>query len=53
MFEFLIFIAACAVIAFLVTNIQKYIDQPKVKLQPIKIKREEIRGPSSRQKRPY
>lgn len=53
MFEFLIFIAACAVIAFLVTNIQKYIEQPKVKLQPIKIEREATRRPISRKNRSY
>lgn len=43
MFEFLLFIAACAAIAFLVANIQKIAVAPKVKLQPIKIEREEKR----------
>lgn len=40
MFEFLLFVAACAIIAVLVANVQKLISQPKVKLQPIKIERE-------------
>lgn len=54
MFEFLLFIAACAAIAFLVANIQKIAVAPKTKLQPIKIEREEkMRRPISRQKRPY
>ena len=54
MFEFLLFIAACAAIAFLVVNIQKYAAQPKTKLQPIKIEREEkTRRLAPRQKRPY
>ncbi|RBO83754.1 hypothetical protein [Marinomonas aquiplantarum] len=52
MFEFVLFVAACAVIAFLVANIQKSVSQPKTKLQPIKIEREEKRQPIRRQ-RPY
>lgn len=53
MFEFLLFVTACAVIAFLVANIQKIVNQPKTKLQPIKIEREQKRRPMPRQKRPY
>jgi hypothetical protein len=53
MFEFLLFIAACAVIAFLVNNIQKSVAQPKAKLKPIKIEREEVRRPTPRHRRPY
>ncbi|ETX11943.1 hypothetical protein MUS1_08240 [Marinomonas ushuaiensis DSM 15871] len=53
MFEFLLFVAACAVIAFLVTNTQKLVNQPKTKLQPIKIEREQKRRLAPRQKRPY
>ncbi|MCB5162746.1 hypothetical protein [Marinomonas algarum] len=41
MFELLLFIAACAAIAFLVANIQKLTATPKTKLQPIKIERED------------
>ncbi|MBJ7538816.1 hypothetical protein [Marinomonas transparens] len=41
MFEFLLFIAACAVIAFLVANIQQLVAQPKTKLKPIRIETEE------------
>lgn len=53
MFEFLLFIVACAAIAFLVANIQKQTTQPKTKLQPIKIEREEQRRPIPRHRRPY
>ncbi|MEO9273285.1 MAG: hypothetical protein ABJN96_04835 [Marinomonas sp.] len=53
MFEFLLFVAACAVIAFLAKNIQKSVAQPKSKLQPIKIEREEVRRPTPRHRRPY
>ncbi|NLQ17861.1 hypothetical protein HGG82_09500 [Marinomonas sp. M1K-6] len=53
MFEFLLFAAACAAIAFLVANIQKYTAQPKTKLQPIKIEREKTSRPTPVQKRPY
>ncbi len=54
MFEFLLFVAACAVIALLVTNIQKVAAQPKNTLQPIKIEREEDkRRPLPQRKRPY
>lgn len=54
MFEFLLFVAACAAIAFLVTNIQKQATQSKTKLQPIKIEREEkMRRPTPRRNRPY
>ena len=53
MFEFLLFVAAFAAIAFLVANIQKNTAQPKTKLQPIKIEREEARRPAPRHRRPY
>ena len=53
MFEFLLFVAACTAIAFLVANIQKHTAQPKTKLQPIKIEREEVRRPVPRHRRPY
>ncbi|GAA0232747.1 hypothetical protein [Marinomonas primoryensis] len=54
MFEFLLFIAACAAIAFLVANIQKHAAQSKETLKPIKIEREEkMRRPVPRQKRHY
>ncbi|MCW4629998.1 MULTISPECIES: hypothetical protein [Marinomonas] len=53
MFEFLLFIVACAAIAFLVANIQKQTMQPKTKLQPIKIEREETRRPVPRQRPRY
>ncbi|MFT5595188.1 MAG: Flp pilus assembly protein TadB [Oceanicoccus sp.] len=54
MFEFLLFIAACAAIAFLVANIQKHAVQSKETLKPIKIKREEkMRRSAHRQKRHY
>lgn len=52
MFEFVLFIAACAVIAFLVASIHKSASQPKVKMQPIKIEREQASRPARRQ-RPY
>jgi len=54
MFEFLLFVAACAVIAFLVANIQKITAQPKTKLQPIKIERKEDKfRPTQNNKRSY
>ncbi|MCV2402156.1 hypothetical protein OFY17_04560 [Marinomonas sp. C2222] len=43
MVEFILFVAACAAIAFLVKNIQNNLMQPKTKLQPIKIDRKEKR----------
>lgn len=53
MFEFLLFIAACAAIAFLVANVQKSVFQPKATLQPIKIEREKAKRPNPQRKRPY
>ncbi|GAA0828583.1 MAG: hypothetical protein WBA64_04975 [Marinomonas sp.] len=53
MFEFLLFVAACAVIAVLASNIQKIASQPKVKLQPIKIERETPRKKAPAHRRPY
>ncbi|MCW8356525.1 MAG: hypothetical protein ACPGRG_09545 [Marinomonas sp.] len=53
MFEFLLFIAACAAIAFLVANVQQSVFQPKTKLQPIKIEREKTQRPTPRHRRPY
>jgi hypothetical protein len=55
MFEFLLFVAACAVIVFLVANIQNIVNQhqSKAKLKPIKIEREDKKRPMPRQKRPY
>lgn len=40
MFEFLIFAAVCALMAFLVAGIYTQFSQPKTKLQPIKIKQQ-------------
>lgn len=53
MFEFSVFATACVVIAFLAKNIQNSLAQPKSKLQPIKIEREETRRPVPRHRRPY
>ncbi|WP_187424855.1 hypothetical protein [Marinomonas sp. IMCC 4694] len=53
MFEFLLFIAACVAMAFLVTTVQRSVMPPKSTLQPIKIEREKMRRPVPRQKRPY
>lgn len=53
MFEFLLFIVTCAVITFLVAHIQKHINQPNTKLQPVKIECEHKQHQAPRHKGPY
>ncbi|SBS30293.1 hypothetical protein MSP8887_02706 [Marinomonas spartinae] len=40
MFEFIMFVAACAAIAFFAVTIQRQVSQPKKTMQPIKIETE-------------
>ncbi|MEO9655296.1 hypothetical protein [Marinomonas sp.] len=44
MFEFLLFAAVCALMAFLAAGLYTQFSQPKTKLQPIKIKKQPTRN---------
>lgn len=53
MFEFILFVAACAAIAFFAVTIQKQVSQPKTKLKPIKIEAEKTQKKRLPHRRPY